>query len=218
MNKYPIAALCMLVVLAGCGKKHKNKVEKNAKGKEISKEIDIPVAAGSAKNFFDEDVSEFTLQDGVKGATKDQEHLAANVDAQSAWLQDESQTPAGRFDTLYFEFDKYAVREDQESALNNDITVALNTLKEQGVTKPSVVVEGHACRSAGSRQYNLVLSEKRANVIVDRLVAAGVARENIKVVGRGYEVPALVDGKPLTNGNREQQAPNRRVEFHVIYS
>jgi len=52
-------------------------------------------------------------------------------------------------------------------------------------------------------------------VLQDRLVAAGVARNSVKIVGRGQEVPAVVSGKIVT-GSRDQQALNRRDEIRVI--
>ena len=79
-----------------------------------------------------------------------------------------------------------------------------------------MVIEGHSCHSAGSAVYNLALSEKRAKALADRLVAGGVPSQNIKVVGRGQEVPAVVEGKAVT-GDRKEQAPNRRDEVRVIH-
>ena len=53
--------------------------------------------------------------------------------------------------------------------------------------------------------------------MADVFVAAGVDRSAIKIVGRGQECPAMINGKAI-NGSREQRAPNRRVEVRVIYT
>ena len=80
-----------------------------------------------------------------------------------------------------------------------------------------LVIDGHACHSAGSRAYNLALSERRAKVLADLMIEAGIPADCVKIVGRGDEMAALVNGKPV-DGDREQQWPNRRDEIHVVYS
>ena len=79
-----------------------------------------------------------------------------------------------------------------------------------------MVIEGHACQE-GTPAYNVALSEKRAKIVADHFVAAGVPSSSIKVVGRGQECPAVINGKTV-NGSREDRAPNRRVEVRVIYT
>ena len=56
--------------------------------------------------------------------------------------------------------------------------------------EPTIVIEGHSCHSAGSKTYNMVLSERRAKAVSDRLVAAGIPADKIKIVSRGQECPA----------------------------
>jgi len=73
----------------------------------------------------------------------------------------------------------------------------LDAQDKKGV-KATVIIEGHACHSAGSAIYNLALSENAAKVLADRLVDAGISRGQIKIVGRGNQFPAIKDGKPVT--------------------
>ena len=135
-----------------------------------------------------------------------------SIDGELAWVnhEDDASQP------IYFDFDKYAVRDDQESAVKEDIQYAKKELKKNEVESQhaAVVVEGHSCHSAGSAVYNLALSNKRAKVVADRFKAEGLA---VKTVGRGAEMPAIVDGKAVTGG-REQQALNRRVEINILHS
>ena len=77
---------------------------------------------------------------------------------------------------------------------------------------PTIVVEGHASPE-GSSAYNLALSEKRAKALRDRLVAAGVPANLIKIVGRGKEMPVLAN-----NSDRQANWVNRRDEIRLIYS
>ena len=83
--------------------------------------------------------------------------------------------------------------------------------------EPTIIIEGHACHSSGSSVYNLALSEKRAKAIADWFTSQSVPENNIKIVGRGFESPAIVSGKTI-EGDKQQQWPNRRVEVHVLYS
>ena len=120
--------------------------------------------------------------------------------------------------TVYFDFDKYSIRKDQESVVAQNVDTIKNTLAQQesGKAKKVVVIEGNACSSAGSAAYNMALSEKSAKVFADRLVASGISRDKIKVVGRGQECPAVdAGGKPCT-GSKEQQWLNRRDEINLV--
>jgi len=133
-----------------------------------------------------------------------------SIDGELAWVdQDDGTQP------IYFDFDKYAVRDDQEPAVKEDIQYAKKELKKNDLVpqQAAVVVEGHSCHSAGSAVYNLALSNKRAKVVADRFKAEGLA---VKTVGRGAEMPAIINGKAVTGG-REQQALNRRVEVKVLH-
>ncbi|MFI5333259.1 MAG: OmpA family protein [Candidatus Babeliales bacterium] len=201
-KQYAALVLLLVVGMAGCGKKKKKDL-KSPKA-DVYTELDIPVA-GTQENFFDENVEGFNLADDLQVAQ-------AAVQDEYSWVDD---TKRDGFPVVYFDFDSTSIRPDQEETLNRDIALALKKYQENNDI--TIVVDGHACHSAGSHAYNLALSENRAKVLADRLVAAGVPAQNVKIVGRGMEVPAIVDGKPV-DGDRQQQWPNRRDEIHVIYS
>jgi outer membrane protein OmpA-like peptidoglycan-associated protein len=210
MQKKYFCLLMVLVALAGCGKKGK-KAEHGKRRHGKVAQVDIPVADAQAKNFFDEDVSEFNLaQNDTTGA---KEAVASAQDY--VWANEADKTSG--FKVVYFDFDRHAIRDDQEGSVSLDIDLAKKEFAqaEKSGKKAIVLVEGHACHAAGSSIYNLAKSEKRAKSVCDRLIAAGIPQENIKIVGRGKEVPAIVDGKPVT-GTREQQWPNRRDEIRII--
>ncbi|MEC7779411.1 MAG: peptidoglycan-associated lipoprotein Pal [Pseudomonadota bacterium] len=52
-----------------------------------------------------------------------------------------------------------------------------------------VVIEGH-CDERGTREYNLALGERRANVVASFLISAGVRSRQIESVSFGEERPA----------------------------
>jgi len=67
-------------------------------------------------------------------------------------------------------------------------------------------VEGHT-DSDGDADFNQKLSEKRAKVVMDKLIAMGIDKSRLKYKGWG-------ESKPIDNNNTpEGKANNRRVEF-----
>jgi outer membrane protein OmpA-like peptidoglycan-associated protein len=72
-----------------------------------------------------------------------------------------------------------------------------------------VEVQGHTDDS-GSEEYNLRLSQERAEAVLSWLVAAGVPREKLVARGYGFERP-LGDNRVKTGRQK-----NRRVQFMII--
>jgi len=101
---------------------------------------------------------------------------------------------------VFFDFDSAVVRPDASEALN---TVAQN-IPVCGWSSLSVV--GHTDQ-AGSDQYNIGLSQERANAVADALRSRNVAGVSIEVDARGESEPRV----PLADGTRSPQ--NRRVEI-----
>ncbi len=212
MKKQLSLLLLIIALLPACksNKKQRAKDLKPAATAQQMARVDLPLAGDDLRNFFDENVDEFAFI-----GENDMNHVVSadgqnTLDGELAWAnqEDEASQP------IYFDFDKYAVREDQEPVVKEDIQYAKHELKKnEAESHPAaVIVEGHSCHSAGSAVYNLALSNKRAKVVADRFKAEGVA---VKTVGRGAEMPAIINGKTVT-GNREQQALNRRVEVKVL--
>jgi len=83
---------------------------------------------------------------------------------------------------------------------------AVKTLKEFPDLK--VEVQGHT-DSRGDRQYNVDLSQKRAETVRDFLQTAGIPAERLAAVGFGPD-------RPIDDAETEAAwAKNRRVEFRV---
>ena len=73
----------------------------------------------------------------------------------------------------------------------------------KGEPQVKLQIEGHT-DALGSDEYNLLLSQRRAQAVAASLVMHGVAPARLVVLGKG-------EGEPLTtNGNDPQ---NRRVQF-----
>jgi peptidoglycan-associated lipoprotein len=65
-------------------------------------------------------------------------------------------------------------------------------------------IEGH-CDERGTREYNLALGEKRANVVMSYLSALGVDATRLQTTSYGKERPAV------TGTGEEIWAKNRRA-------
>jgi peptidoglycan-associated lipoprotein len=86
---------------------------------------------------------------------------------------------------VFFDFDKFNIKDDQKAALNDNITY-LKTNQRVRIT-----LEGH-CDERGTVEYNLGLGERRAKSTKDYLVAAGIAADRVNVISYGKERPFVL--------------------------
>ena len=70
-------------------------------------------------------------------------------------------------------------------------------------------IEGHT-DNTGNSEKNKVLSQKRANAVLDYLVKKGVNANNLEAIGYGQEKPVA------SNSDQDGRSLNRRVEFKII--
>lgn len=217
-----IIAVAALLGLPACvPKKKQSQDTRNVHKNDIMTDVDIPVAHDSMDQFFDEDSGEFALIDELDNAEANEvtahmqdEHIDLIADSQDfndfSWVNEEIQET---FKTIFFDFDHYEVRKDQEDMIAYNVDIAKKMFQDN--PDMTLIIEGHSDHAAGSDAYNLALSEKRALTLKERLVAAGLPADRIKIVGRGSEIPAIVNGKPV-HGDRNEQWPNRRDEIRMI--
>jgi OOP family OmpA-OmpF porin len=102
-----------------------------------------------------------------------------------------------------FAFDKADLTADAKEILGQAVTVLKDV---DGVVE--VRVEGHT-DSIGSEAYNMTLSQKRAESVVDYLVSQGIDGNNLIAVGMGETSPVA------NNDTAAGRAANRRVDFVV---
>jgi peptidoglycan-associated lipoprotein len=105
-------------------------------------------------------------------------------------------------DDVYFDLDKFEIRDDARVSLQKDA----DWLKKW--TSTQVTLEGH-CDSRGSAEYNLGLGSRRATAVKDYLVNLGVPAGRVVVVSKGKEQPFCSD----ENESCWQQ--NRRGHFLI---
>ena len=92
-------------------------------------------------------------------------------------------------------------------AAQQKLTLVAGTIAPQAENH-DIVVEGHT-DSRGSRDYNVELSQNRAQVVMNFLVARGVPAESITAVGVGPDRPIA------SNDSRDGRQENRRVEIII---
>jgi peptidoglycan-associated lipoprotein len=114
----------------------------------------------------------------------------------------EAEAEARRMDPVYFDYDKYNIRDDQKAGLAK----SFDKLKARPEFKATV--EGH-CDERGTIEYNMALGQKRAESAKKYLVKAGVDAKRLSTVSFGKE-------RPVETGHDESAwARNRRAEIKV---
>lgn len=104
---------------------------------------------------------------------------------------------------VFFKTDSYELLPESMSELDR-----LTDLLKSNPTI-HIALEGHT-DNVGSEQYNLNLSESRAQEVHNYLVNNGIAKERISYKGYGFSRPVSENTSP------EGRAQNRRTEFRII--
>lgn len=108
-----------------------------------------------------------------------------------------------RLNNIFFDFDKTTLK--SESFVELDKVVDFLTSN----SSLEIEISGHT-DSKGSDDYNLNLSQGRAQAVVDYLIEHGV--DSYRLVARGYGETVPLE----SNDTDEGRAFNRRVEFKVL--
>lgn len=101
---------------------------------------------------------------------------------------------------LYFDYDKYQVKADEDAVLKADAAF----LAAHPAVK--ITISGH-CDERGSEDYNLALGSNRADTVRDQLAGMGVSKDRIKTISYGKEKPFC------TQENDQCWQENRRAHF-----
>ena len=191
-------AVALLAGISGCRRK------KSPEGMGILQVNQDIQETKQVKSLFVDDVDAFVFEEDANPFSSEGTTSGLSIVAIENGYTTESHKFA--FKSIYFDFDQYALRQDQKDSLQMNL-VKIKDAIAQGYT---VVIEGHSCKFAGSSVYNMMLSEKRAKAVASYFIKQGIPAAKIKVVGRGNEMCIVAEG------DRDAQAPNRRVEIHII--
>ena len=138
----------------------------------------------SKKNFIEEKDDL-----GYENDTKKEEYIKSDIEKIIA-------------SSIYFELNQSSINPAEKSKLN-DIKNLLNTYSEIKIN-----IVGYAS-SDGPSEYNMLLSEKRANMVKMTLINLGVNSSRLKVTFSGENNPTY------SNLSNEGKSKNRRVEISV---
>lgn len=104
---------------------------------------------------------------------------------------------------IYFDVDKFTLRPESETELNHIVKL----LKEQPSLR--VRVHGHT-DNTGTPEHNRILSEQRAEAVLNYLTKQGIARNRLESEGHGDALPL---GDNETESGRQE---NRRTEIEFM--
>jgi peptidoglycan-associated lipoprotein len=123
---------------------------------------------------------------GPGGTAQESARVTVNVPAPPAAPATPSLSEEELFEQnvhdVYFDYDKYALRSQDQATADSDATF----LKAHPGMK--IVIGGH-CDDRGSEEYNLALGENRAEALKQALVTDGVPASRIRTVSYGKEKP-----------------------------
>lgn len=110
-------------------------------------------------------------------------------------------------DNIYYDFDKWDIREDAKPTLDS----LVNILNQN--PKISIELASHTdCR--GNDEYNMNLSQRRAESVVQYLISKGI--ESRRLTARGYGESMLIDNCVCVVCTEEQHQRNRRTTFKIV--
>ena len=163
-------------------------------------ELEPPMESSTVSDSSDFDPGTFTDTNPLPAEGFDTYEPTGEVPVTSRssgeWIED----PA--LETVYFDYDKYQLKEDAIRSLNRDAQYL------QRHPDLRVRIEGN-CDERGTDQYNLALGENRALAVREYLINMGIDPNRIEVFSYGEYNPAV-------QGHDESAWRwNRRADFKV---
>jgi len=115
----------------------------------------------------------------------------------------EDQLIRGQLPTIYFDFDRSAIKPSERTKLEEASKKIGGELKGK-----QILLEGH-CDWRGTAEYNMGLGDRRANAVKEYLAKLGVEAVRLEPLSKGD-----LDAKENASG--EEMNKDRRVEIVII--
>ena len=113
---------------------------------------------------------------------------------------------------IYYEFSKWNLTDSSKAIIDR-------TLYKLLMDNPRIIVEiSSHTDSVSSDEYNMKLSQKRAESVVKYLISKGIEKERLVAKGYGESKPIAPNTNPDGTDNPEGRQKNRRTEFKIIGS
>jgi peptidoglycan-associated lipoprotein len=197
------SALFSLFFLTGCSQTTANP-DVSASDKAASSAVSAKAGADSGEGRSGA-LSESDLAAAAKAKQKKEAEAKSPPASSLDRLKDGQSTATSASDPLkdvYFDFDRYDLKTEARDILKTNV----EWIKKNPPV--AIEIEGH-CDERGTSEYNLALGAKRAQVVRDYLVAAGISADRITSISYGEEIPAC------TEQSESCWAQNRRARFVV---
>ncbi len=111
---------------------------------------------------------------------------------------------------IYYEMGKSTLKPDDKLLLDTTVVFLMNLL-------PSAIIEiGAHTDNKGKEDFNLRLSQKRAEGVVGYLVEKGISEERLVAKGYGMSRPVAPNVNPDGTDNPEGRRKNRRTRVKII--
>lgn len=110
---------------------------------------------------------------------------------------------------IHFDFNRATLTHAAQEILDKNIDM-IN--ENPGI---EVQIEGHAC-AHGPDDYNLALSERRANAVKEYLIKGGISADRLTTIAYGETRLAMPEIPTPYNKESVEARTNRRVHFEVI--
>ena len=174
------------------------------------KKLDHDIAQVTPGDFDKTDKSSNTKSGGITPGDIVQSSTPPKTDLEANSKLDKTINDLINLNEIYFEFDKWDITERAELELNKIVELMTKDYPDMVIK-----IETHS-DSRGNHDYNLDLSQKRAESIYNYLVSQNVSRNRIlSYVGFGETRPVndCLDGQDC---NEEEYRKNRRSNFVIM--
>jgi len=161
----------------------------------------ITIPNGSIYSYYAEKSGYYSVSNSIDLAGENiYKEIVVDIIMQSVVSLEEKSV---KLNNIYFDFDKF----DLKSESYNELERVYKFLNDN----PDVHVEISAHTDAvGSNEYNLELSQRRAESVVNYLILKSINGERLIAKGYGETVPVA------DNNTDEGKAANRRVEMKIV--
>lgn len=180
---------------------NKNKNAGNLTSDPVTGSYIITLPVGSNYSYFAEHSGYYSVSNSIDlSSSNDYGEITIDIIMQS--IQSITKAPV-ILNNIYFDFDRFELKENSFTELER-VVKFLND-------NPAVKIEISAhTDNKGSEDYNLQLSQKRAESVVAYLVQQGIEPSRLTARGYGESMPVA------DNSTDEGAARNRRVEMKII--
>jgi outer membrane protein OmpA-like peptidoglycan-associated protein len=180
-----------------------NKNAGSLKSNPETGEYTITLTVSSKYSYYAEKQGYYSVSNDIDlTEEKSFGEMTVNIKMVSVKSLQESEAPL-KLNNIYFDFDRYEIKLESFSELDR-VYKFLND-------NPGINVEISAHTDAvGSDEYNLELSQQRAESVVNYLIAKGINSD--RLIAKGYG-----ESQPVADNETEAgKALNRRVEMKIV--